>query len=82
MQIENMIKNVQHLSRKMWGEEVAKMHYSKERLNKFTINQLLDLERWLKRELLIKNEIRYSEEGEIVKENINSTLDVLQRNRK
>ena len=27
----------------MFNQEVAKMHYSKDRLNRFTINQLLDL---------------------------------------
>jgi len=50
---------VQHLSRKMFSKEVAKMHYSKDRLNGFTMNQLLDLERWFKKEILIKNEIKY-----------------------
>jgi|TARA_R110002153_G_scaffold4195_3_gene20137 hypothetical protein len=59
MQIENIITNIQNLSKKMFNREVAKMHYSKDRLNRFTINQLLDLERWLKREVLIKNEIKY-----------------------
>ena len=59
MQIENIIKDVQHLSRKMFSKEVAKMHYSKDRLNGFTMNQLLDLERWFKKEILIKNEIKY-----------------------
>lgn len=59
MQIENIIKDVQHLSRKMFSKEVAKMHYSKERLNGFTMNQLLDLEKWFKKEILIKNEIKY-----------------------
>jgi len=59
MQIENIIKDVQHLSRKMFSKEVAKMHYSKDRLNGFTMNQLLDLEKWFKREILIKNEIKY-----------------------
>lgn len=60
MQIENIITNIQNLSKKMFNQEVAKMHYSKDRLNRFTINQLLDLERWLKREVLIKNEIKYN----------------------
>ena len=60
MQIENIIENIQTLSKKMFNQEVAKMHYSKDRLNRFTINQLLDLERWLKREVLIKNEIKYN----------------------
>jgi len=60
MELENIIKDVQHLSRKMFNKEVAKMHYSKERLNGFTMNQLLDLERWFKREILIKNEIKYN----------------------
>lgn len=59
MQIENIIKDVQHLSKKMFSKEVAKMHYSKDRLNGFTMNQLLDLEKWFKREILIKNEIKY-----------------------
>ena len=59
MEIENIIKDVQHLSRKIFNKEVAKMHYSKDRLNGFTMNQLLDLERWFKREILIKNEIKY-----------------------
>tara|TARA_R110002050_G_scaffold81826_1_gene175134 strand:+ start:588 stop:776 length:189 start_codon:yes stop_codon:yes gene_type:complete len=61
MQIENIIKDVQHLSRKMFNKEVAKMHYSKDRLNGFTMNQLLDLEKWFKREILIKNEIKYND---------------------
>ena len=55
----NIIQDVQHLSRKMFSKEVAKMHYSKDRLNGFTMNQLLDLERWFKKEILIKNEIKY-----------------------
>ena len=59
MELENIIKDVQHLSRKMFSKEVAKMHYSKDRLNGFTMNQLLDLEKWFKREILIKNEIKY-----------------------
>jgi hypothetical protein len=59
MELENIIKDVQHLSRKIFNKEVAKMHYSKDRLNGFTMNQLLDLERWFKREILIKNEIKY-----------------------
>ena len=59
--MENIIKDVQHLSRKMFSKEVAKMHYSKERLNGFTMNQLLDLEKWFKREILIKNEIKYND---------------------
>jgi hypothetical protein len=60
MEIENIIKDVQHLSRKIFNKEVAKMHYSKDRLNGFTMNQLLDLEKWFKREILIKNEIKYN----------------------
>jgi len=60
MELENIIKDVQHLSRKIFNKEVAKMHYSKKRLNGFTMNQLLDLERWFKREILIKNEIKYN----------------------
>jgi|TARA_R110000824_G_scaffold197475_1_gene381024 hypothetical protein len=60
MELENIIKDVQHLSRKIFNKEVAKMHYSKDRLNGFTMNQLLDLERWFKREILIKNEIKYN----------------------
>ncbi len=59
MELENIIKDVQHLSRKIFNKEVAKMHYSKDRLNGFTMNQLLDLEKWFKREILIKNEIKY-----------------------
>ena len=59
--MENIIRNVQHLSRKMFSKEVAKMHYSKDRLNGFTMNQLLDLEKWFKREILIKNEIKYND---------------------
>jgi hypothetical protein len=61
MEIENIIKDVQHLSRKIFNKEVAKMHYSKDRLNGFTMNQLLDLERWFKREVLIKNQIKYND---------------------
>ena len=57
--MESIIKDVQHLSRKIFNKEVAKMHYSKDRLNGFTMNQLLDLEKWFKREILIKNEIKY-----------------------
>ena len=60
MELENIIKDVQHLSRKIFNKEVAKMHYSKDRLNGFTMNQLLDLEKWFKREILIKNEIKYN----------------------
>tara|TARA_R110000751_G_scaffold300051_1_gene411621 strand:+ start:299 stop:481 length:183 start_codon:yes stop_codon:yes gene_type:complete len=59
--MENIIKDVQHLSRKIFNKEVAKMHYSKDRLNGFTMNQLLDLEKWFKREILIKNEIKYND---------------------
>ena len=59
--MENIIKDVQHLSRKMFNKEVAKMHYSKDRLNGFTMNQLLDLEKWFKREILIKNQIKYND---------------------
>ena len=61
MEIENIIKDVQHLSRKMFNKEVAKMHYSKDRLNGFTMNQLLELERWFKKEVLIKNQIKYND---------------------
>jgi len=50
---------VQHLARKLFNKEVAKMHYSKERLAGFTMNQLLESERWFKREVLIKNQIKY-----------------------
>ena len=60
MEIENIIKDVQHLSRKIFNKEVAKMHYSKDRLNGFTMNQLLDLERWFKKEILIKNKIKHN----------------------
>ena len=60
MELENIIKDVQHLSRKIFNKEVAKMHYSKDRLNGFTMNQLLELERWFKKEILIKNEIKYN----------------------
>jgi hypothetical protein len=59
MELENIIKDVQHLSRKIFNKEVAKMHYSKDRLNGFTMDQLLELERWFKKELLIKNQIKY-----------------------
>jgi len=62
MEIENIIRNVQHLSRKMFNKEVAKMHYSKDRLNGFTMDQLLELERWFKKEVLIKNQIKYKTE--------------------
>ena len=61
IKMENIIKDVQHLSRKMFNKEVAKMHYSKDRLNGFTMNQLLDLEKWFKREILIKNQIKYND---------------------
>jgi len=60
--MENIIRNVQHLSRKMFNKEVAKMHYSKDRLNGFTMDQLLELERWFKKEVLIKNQIKYKTE--------------------
>jgi len=59
--MENIIRNVQHLSRKMFSKEVAKMHYSNDRLNGFTMNQLLDLEKWFKKEVLIKNQIKYND---------------------
>ena len=59
--MENIIRNVQHLSRKMFNKEVAKMHYSKDRLNGFTMDQLLELERWFKKEVLIKNQIKYND---------------------
>ena len=62
MEIENIIRNVQHLSRKMFNKEVAKMHYSKDRLKGFTMDQLLELERWFKKEVLIKNQIKYKTE--------------------
>jgi hypothetical protein len=45
----NIIQDVQNLASKLFNKEVAKMHYSKDRLNGFTMNQLLDLERWFKK---------------------------------
>ena len=60
--MENIIRNVQHLSRKMFSKEVTKMHYSKDRLNGFTMDQLLELERWFKKEVLIKNQIKYNKD--------------------
>jgi len=45
----------------MFSKEVAKMHYSTDRLNGFTMNQLLELERWFKKEVLIKNQIKYND---------------------
>lgn len=58
MEKQIIIKDVQHLARKLFNKEVAKMHYSKERLAGFTMNQLLESERWFKREVLIKNQIK------------------------
>jgi len=57
--MENIIRNVQHLARKLFNKEVSKMHYSTERLSGFTMNQLLESERWFKREVLIKNQLKY-----------------------
>lgn len=57
----NIIQNVQHLASKLFTKEVAKMHYSTDRLNGFTMNQLLESERWFKREVLIKNQIKYND---------------------
>jgi len=45
----------------MFSKEVAKMHYSKDRLNGFTMDQILELERWFKKEVLIKNQIKYND---------------------
>ena len=59
MEKEIIIKDVQHLARKLFTKEVAKMHYSTERLAGFTMNQLLESERWFKREVLIKNQLKY-----------------------
>ncbi len=59
MEKEIIIKDVQHLARKLFTREVARMHYSTERLSGFTMNQLLESERWFKREVLIKNQIKY-----------------------
>jgi len=57
--MENIIRNVQHLARKLFNKEVSKMHYSTERLSGFTMDQLLELERWFKKEVLIKNQLKY-----------------------
>ena len=63
MEKEIIIKDVQHLARKLFNKEVSKMHYSTERLSGFTMNQLLDTEKWFKKEndkiLTIKNQIKY-----------------------
>ena len=63
MEKEIIIKDVQHLARKLFNKEVSKMHYSTERLSGFTMNQLLDTEKWFKKEndkiLTIKNQIKW-----------------------
>ena len=46
----NIIQDVQNLARKLFNKEVSKMHYSTERLSGFTMDQLLDTERWFKKE--------------------------------
>ena len=63
MEKEIIIRDVQHLARKLFNKEVSKMHYSTERLSGFTMNQLLDTEKWFKKEndkiLTIKNQIKW-----------------------
>lgn len=62
MEKEIIIKDVQNLARQLFNKEVSKMHYSTERLSGFTMNQLLDTERWFKKENdkieTIKNQIK------------------------
>ncbi len=55
----NIIQDVQNLASKLFNKEVARMHYATDRLTGFTLNQLLDLEFRFKKEVLIKNEIKY-----------------------
>tara|TARA_R100001443_G_scaffold18806_6_gene30036 strand:+ start:6874 stop:7059 length:186 start_codon:yes stop_codon:yes gene_type:complete len=55
----NIIQNVQHLASKLFNKEVARMHYATDRLTGFTLNQILDLEARFKKEVLIKNQIKY-----------------------
>lgn len=58
----NIIQDVQNLASKLFNKEVSKMHYSTERLSGFTMDQLLDTERWFKKENdqieTIKNQIK------------------------
>lgn len=60
----NIIQNIQHLASKLFNKEVSKMHYSTKRLSGFTMDQLLDTEKWFKKEndkiLTIKNQIKYN----------------------
>ena len=55
----NIIQNVQHLASKLFNKEVARMHYATDRLTGFTLNEILDLEARFKKEVLIKNQIKY-----------------------
>ena len=55
----NIIQNVQHLSSKLFNKEEARMHYATDRLTGFTLNQILDLEARFKKEVLIKNQIKW-----------------------
>ena len=55
----NIIQNVQHLASKLFNKEVARMHYATDRLTGFTLNQILDLEARFKKEVLIKNQIKW-----------------------
>ena len=59
----NIIQNVQHLASKLFNKEVARMHYATDRLTGFTLNQILDLEARFKKEVLIKNQIKYKSNG-------------------
>jgi len=55
----NIIQNVQHLASKLFNKEVARMHYATDRLTGFTLNEIIDLEARFKKEVLIKNQIKY-----------------------
>ncbi len=57
----NIIQNVQHLASKLFNKEVDLMHYATDRLTGFTLNQILDLESRFKKEVLIKNQIKYND---------------------
>lgn len=57
----NIIQNVQHLASKLFNKEVARMHYATDRLTSFTLNEILDLEARFKKEVLIKNQIKYND---------------------
>lgn len=48
---QRLVKDIQTLAKRLFNEEIMKLHYNYERLGKHPTSSLYDLEGWLKREV-------------------------------